>query len=68
MPSQNIAVQREVYKALRKERRQDESFTGLFRRLLHERGTLEELAGAWGKTSAAADRAALHRLRARNQP
>ncbi len=68
MPSQNIAVQKEVYKALRKERRQDESFTGLFRRLLYDRGTLEEIAGAWGKVSDTADRAALHRLRAGNRP
>lgn len=63
MPSQNIAVQRSVYEALRKEKRGNESFTDLFRRLLYERGTLEEVLGSWGKVSGAADRAALHRLR-----
>ncbi|MFZ0699549.1 MAG: antitoxin VapB family protein [Thermoplasmata archaeon] len=63
MPSQNIAVQKGVYDALRKEKRGEESFTELFRRLLDERGALEEILGSWGKTSAAADRAALHRLR-----
>lgn len=68
MPSQNIAVQREVYEALRKERREGESFTGLLRRLLYERGTLSELAGSWSKVSRGADRAALHRLRERGRP
>lgn len=68
MPSQNIAVQKGVYDALRKERRQDESFTGLLRRLLDERGTIEEIAGSWGKASTGADRMALHRLRERGRP
>jgi predicted CopG family antitoxin len=68
MPSQNIAVQRGVYEALRKEKRADESFTELFRRLLYERGTLEEIMGSWGKTSAVEDRAFLHRLRESSRP
>ncbi|HUZ80212.1 MAG TPA: antitoxin VapB family protein [Thermoplasmata archaeon] len=68
MPSQNIAVQKGVYDALRKEKRGDESFTGLFRRLLYERGTLDEILGSWGKTAAASDRASLHRLREGGRP
>lgn len=63
MPSQNIAVQKGVYDALRKEKRTEESFTELFRRLLDERGRLDEVLGSWGPASAVSDRAALHRLR-----
>ncbi len=47
MPSRNIAVQREVYEALKKEKRAGESFTGLFVRLLNQRGTIEEIRGSW---------------------
>lgn len=63
MPSQNIAVQRAVYDALKKERRPSESFTKLFDRLLHERGTLADLSGAWGPRSVSQSRKALANLR-----
>lgn len=48
MSSRNVAVQRNVYEALKKEKRAGESFTALFLRLLNQRGSLEELRGAWG--------------------
>ena len=48
MPSRNIAVQETVYEALMKEKRPGESFTIVLRRLLDQRGGVEELAGAWG--------------------
>lgn len=63
MPSQNIAVQREVYHALRKERRSGESFTVQLRRLLDGRAALSDLLGAWGGTGHAEDLAHLRRLR-----
>lgn len=65
MSSQNIAVQRQVYDALRKERRPGESFTRLLDRMLSERGALGELQGAWGSSRAARDRALLAQLRGR---
>lgn len=48
MPSRNIAVQETVYEALMKEKRPGESFTSVLRRLLDQRGGVEELSGAWG--------------------
>jgi predicted CopG family antitoxin len=48
MPSRNIAVQKAVYDALIQEKRAGESFTSVLRRLLDQRGGLEELSGAWG--------------------
>lgn len=63
MSSRNIAVQTAIYDALAREKRLGESFTALFRRLLDQRGGLEELAGSWGKASARHDRAALRALR-----
>jgi len=48
MPSRNIAVQKTVYDALLQEKRTGESFTSVLRRLLDQRGGLEELSGAWG--------------------
>jgi predicted CopG family antitoxin len=47
MPSHNIAVRKDVFNALDRERRPGESFTKLFVRLLQQRGPLEELAGSW---------------------
>ena len=47
MPSRNIAVQKTVYDALMQEKRAGESFTSVLRRLLDQRGGLEELSGAW---------------------
>ena len=60
MSSRNIAVQEVVYDALMKEKRPGESFTALLRRLLDQRGGVEELSGVWG----AAGRQSLERLRA----
>jgi len=60
MPSRNIAVQETVYEALLKEKRAGESFTSVLRRLLDQRGGLEEVSGAWGL----GDRRARERLRA----
>jgi predicted CopG family antitoxin len=48
MSSRNVAVQRNVYDALKKEKRAGESFTSLFLRLLNQRGSVEEIRGAWG--------------------
>lgn len=48
MSSRNVAVQRNVYEALKKEKRAGESFTTLFLRLLNQRGSLDEVRGAWG--------------------
>ena len=48
MPSHNIAVRKDVFEALDRERRPGESFTKLFIRLLNQRGPLEELSGGWG--------------------
>jgi len=63
MSSRNVAVQKAVYDALVREKRAGESFTSLFRRLLDQRGGLEEAAGAWGRAGAKADRALLKALR-----
>lgn len=49
MSSKNVAIRRDVYEALRRERRPQESFTKLFVRLLNQRGPLEDLTGAWGE-------------------
>jgi predicted CopG family antitoxin len=48
MPSKNIAVRKDIYEALRKERRTGESFTRVLVRLINQRGPLDELVGAWG--------------------
>ena len=63
MSSKNVAVQRTVYDALAREKRRGESFTGLFVRLLSQRGTLEEMRGAWGSQGGAEDLRRLARLR-----
>ena len=65
MSSQNIAVQRQVYEALRKERRPGESFTRLLDRLLNERGALGELQGVWGPSRGGRDRTGLAQIRGR---
>ncbi|HLY76724.1 MAG TPA: antitoxin VapB family protein [Thermoplasmata archaeon] len=56
MPSRNIAVQKDVYDALEREKRPRESFTKLFVRLLHQRGPLEELSGSWSTVGRTAQR------------
>lgn len=54
MPSHNIAVRKDVYQALEREKRPGESYTKLFVRLLQQRGPLEELSGSWAHTAKAA--------------
>jgi predicted CopG family antitoxin len=53
MSSQNVAVRKDVYDMLRREKRPHESFTQLFLRLLRQRGPLEELEASWGTASLA---------------
>ena len=55
MSSRNVAIRRDVYDALDRERRAGESFTRLFERLLHQREPLEELFGTWGVGKPAAE-------------
>jgi hypothetical protein len=47
MSSRNVAIRKDVYDALRREKRPTESFTQLFLRLLSQRGPLQDLEGAW---------------------
>jgi predicted CopG family antitoxin len=63
MSSRNVAIQTAVYDALDKEKRRGESFTELFVRLLNQRGTADELRGAWGSAGTAEDHRRLARLR-----
>jgi predicted CopG family antitoxin len=56
MPSHNVAVRKDVYLALEKEKRPGESFTKLFIRLLQQRGPLEDLSGTWSYGGKAAQR------------
>ncbi|HKV90142.1 MAG TPA: antitoxin VapB family protein [Thermoplasmata archaeon] len=49
MSSRNVAVRKDVYVALQRQKRPTESFTGLFLRLLHERTSIELALGAWGR-------------------
>ena len=65
MSSKNVAIQRTVYDALAKEKRRGESFTDLFARLLSQRGTADEIRGAWGSTGGAEELRHLARLRRR---
>ncbi|MFI5414141.1 MAG: antitoxin VapB family protein [Candidatus Lutacidiplasmatales archaeon] len=48
MSSRNVAIRKDVYDALHRLKRPDESFTQLFLRLIGERAPLEQAAGAWG--------------------
>ncbi len=63
MSSRNVAIRKDVYDALDHERRPGESFTKLFDRLLHQKGPLEELIGAWGTRRIAAEGDRWRRLR-----
>lgn len=56
MPSHNIAVRKDVYQTLEREKRPGESFTKLFVRLLQQRGPLEELSGSWSQAARASQR------------
>jgi predicted CopG family antitoxin len=55
MPSHNVAIRKDVYEALRKEKRTHESFTQLFLRLLNQRGPLDDIEGAWPRRDPAKD-------------
>lgn len=66
MSSKNVAIQRTTYDALLREKRRGESFTELFARLLAQRGTTEEIRGAWGPEGSARDLRVLARLRGRS--
>jgi predicted CopG family antitoxin len=66
MPSRNVAIRKDVYDALDRERRPGESFTRLFIRLLHQRGPLEELLGSWGERGPSKESSHLARLRGGN--
>ena len=68
MPSRNVAVQKAVYDALTREKRQGESFTQLFRRLLEQQAGLEEVLGAWGATGRRSDQLRLRSLRREARP
>jgi predicted CopG family antitoxin len=48
MPSRNIAVRKDVYDSLQREKRGGESFTQVLLRMLTQRAPLEELRGSWG--------------------
>jgi predicted CopG family antitoxin len=56
MASHNVAVRKDVYDALRKEKRTHESFTQLFLRLLNQRGPMDDLEGAWPRREPSKDR------------
>jgi len=64
MSSRNVAVRKDVYDALQREKRPHESFTQLFLRLLNQRGPLEELRGAWPKAATSGEAHAWAQLRA----
>jgi predicted CopG family antitoxin len=63
MGSRNIAVQKAVYDLLLREKRAGESFTELFRRLLDQRGGVEEILGTWGRSSGRKERTVLRSIR-----
>lgn len=63
MSSKNVAIQKEVYDALAREKRRGESFTDLLVRLLNQRGTVDEVRGMWGPRGATEDLRRLARLR-----
>ena len=68
MTSRNVAIRRDIYDALDKERRAGESFSRLFERFLHEKGPLEEVYGSWGPPDASHDRRVLAHLRGVGAP
>lgn len=47
MSSRNIAVRKDVYEALEREKRPGESFTKALLRLLNQRGPLDDVVGTW---------------------
>jgi predicted CopG family antitoxin len=63
VPSKNIAVRKDVYDLLRRDRRPNESFTRVILRMLTQHGPLDELSGAWGSPPRAAERRRWRTLR-----
>jgi hypothetical protein len=53
----------DVYDALRKERRPQESFTKLFLRLMSQKTPIEQTVGAWGRFDRRRAGRLLHELR-----
>jgi hypothetical protein len=63
MSSRNVAIRKDVYDALHKEKRPQESFTKLFLRLLSQKAPLEQTVGSWGKFDRRRTARLLHQLR-----
>jgi predicted CopG family antitoxin len=63
MSSRNVAIRKDVYDALRKEKRPQESFTRLFLRLLNQKAPLDQAVGAWGAFDRRRATRLLHQLR-----
>ena len=63
MSSRNVALRKDVYDALRRERRAGESFTHVVLRLMSQRGPLEDLVGAWGSAAPPGEHRAWVQLR-----
>lgn len=63
MTSRNVAVRKDVYDALDREKRGRESFTQVLLRLLNQKGPLEEIFGSWGASDARRDEPHLRLLR-----
>ncbi|MGI0133293.1 MAG: antitoxin VapB family protein [Thermoplasmata archaeon] len=68
MSSRNVAVRKDVYDALHREKRGKESFTQVMLRLLHQRGSLEEIFGSWNASAAPRDEAQLRQIRGGIRP
>ena len=56
MPSRNIAIRKDVYDILSKDRRPGESFTKVLVRMINQKGPLEELSGLWGGKATAREK------------
>ncbi|MCI4327570.1 MAG: antitoxin VapB family protein [Thermoplasmata archaeon] len=63
MSSRNVAIRKDVYDALHKEKRPQESFTRLFLRLLNQKAPLDQAVGAWGSLDRRRANRLLHQLR-----
>ena len=50
MATKNISITEEAYKALQRQKRNNESFTQIILRLTENRGKLSDLYGAWKMT------------------
>jgi predicted CopG family antitoxin len=63
MSSRNVAIRKDVYDALHKEKRPGESFTMLFVRLLNQKPPLEQALGSWGQSDRRRSSRLLRQLR-----